>query len=258
MRYTFLLLLTACIEVNTASAATAPKIFSTVTNFSTNHISITGQNFSPTGLAPTVYFATTRLTLSSFSNQAITAMLPTGFAPGSYNLAVVNSNAQAVTFAVTLGAVGPMGPQGPPGVQGPPGPQGSQGPQGAPGAQGPQGPPGLSTHAYSATCSSCPSPYNVPPELSLSVPAGSYVISAKILLTSSPSDGVFCQLALQSSSAVLDQTLAQIESNYTLVVNAAAVTLAAADTILLQCHADGPNGGATNGQLIATQVGGIN
>ena len=133
-----------------ASAATI-AVYSTVLNTTNNQIAITGTGFSPTGLAPTVVFATTTLALTKFTNHSAVAQLPTGFSPGSYSLTVTNSNSQKATLSMTLGAVGPMGAQGPPGIQGEPGPQGATGQTGAQGPQGVQGPPGVSTHAYSAT-----------------------------------------------------------------------------------------------------------
>ena len=104
-----------------ARGATTPKIFSAVVNYSNNRMTITGQNFSPSGLAPKVSLDNTQLTLVSFTNQSITATLP-ALAAGTYSLVIVNSNNQTATFAVTLGAAGPAG------VQGPPGPAGVQGP----------------------------------------------------------------------------------------------------------------------------------
>ena len=141
-RYCILVFLLSYTTVGICLAATAPKIFSTVVNYSNGQLHINGQNFSPSGLAPTVYFATTQLVLVSFSNKAIIATMPTGFVAGSYGLSRANSNGQITTLDVTLGAVGPMGPQGLPGVQGPPGPRGAQGVQGLQGVQGPMGPPG--------------------------------------------------------------------------------------------------------------------
>ncbi len=135
------LLLTFVLSVPTAWGA-ALSIYSTVVDISNNQITVTGQNFSPSGLAPTVKFAGSLLSLVSFSSTTFVANLPTGFAPASYSLAVTNSNSQSATFSVTLGAVGPQGPQGAPGVQGVPGPRGARGPQGAQGVSGPQGPPG--------------------------------------------------------------------------------------------------------------------
>jgi hypothetical protein len=122
-----------------ARGATTPNIFSAVVNYSNHRITITGQNFSPSGLAPKVSLANIQLTLVSFTNQSITATLP-ALAAGTYSLVIVSSNGQTATLAVTLGAAGPMGPQGPPGVQGPPGPAGVQGPIGPP---GPTGTPGV-------------------------------------------------------------------------------------------------------------------
>src|SRR5215472_5457646 len=126
-------------------AATAPKITSTVINYATSQIQINGNNFSPTGTAPTVDLASTRLTLVSFTNTQITASFPVVFVAGTYALRVVNSSSQAATFDVTLGAAGPMGPPGPQGVQGTQGPQGPQGIQGIQGVQGPAGPPGTAS-----------------------------------------------------------------------------------------------------------------
>lgn len=148
---TFFLLLTAWIVVQAAQSATAPKILSTITNPATNQIAITGQTFSPTGVAPTVYLASAKLTVAAFSNQTITATLPSGGAPGTYRLLVANSTGQAATFDVTFGTVGPMGP---PGVQGPPGAAGTPGSQGLQGVQGPPGPPGTPGTAaiLSASC----------------------------------------------------------------------------------------------------------
>jgi hypothetical protein len=80
--------------------------------------------------------------LASFTNQRLVATLPAGFAAGSYSLSVTNSNGQAATLSVTVGAVGPAGPQGPAGAQGPSGPAGPTGPQGVAGPTGPQGPVG--------------------------------------------------------------------------------------------------------------------
>lgn len=137
--------------VGRASTAPAIAIYSAVVNASNNHVTISGKNFSPSGLAPTVVFATTTLTLVSFTDQKVVATLPNGFTAASYSLVVVNSNSQVATFSVTLGAVGPSGapgPAGPTGAQGPAGPtettgtQGPAGPQGPAGATGATGAPG--------------------------------------------------------------------------------------------------------------------
>jgi hypothetical protein len=136
-------LLALCFGVlATRAEAATPKIFSTVVNSSNNQITITGQDFSPAGLVPTVVFTTSNLVVKSFSNRSVKATLPSCYSPGSYSLTLTNSNGQSVAFEVTLGAVGPAGPAGPAGPQGPAGPTGPQGPPGATGPQGPAGTPG--------------------------------------------------------------------------------------------------------------------
>src|ERR1017187_745536 len=134
--------LAALLTVGLSAASTAPAIYSTVLKKSNNQITITGNNFSPSGLAPTVFSAHAPLALVSFTNQTIVAQLPAGFAAGSYSLSVTNSVPQTGTFSVTLGAVGPTGPTGPQGPAGPAGPQGPAGPAGAQGPVGPAGPAG--------------------------------------------------------------------------------------------------------------------
>jgi YVTN family beta-propeller protein len=132
----------ALMLVSMAANAASIAIYSTGVNTTTNRITINGANFSPSGLAPTVVFATTTLALLSFTNHSAVAQLPSGFGAGSYSLKVTNSVPQTATFSVTLGAVGPAGPQGPAGAQGATGPQGAVGPIGPAGPEGPQGPQG--------------------------------------------------------------------------------------------------------------------
>lgn len=267
------LIVVAALVVPTAvrAASTAPAIYAAVVNTSTNHITIAGKDFSPSGLPPTVFFATTSLTLASFTNNSLVASMPSGFSAGSYSLIVVNSNSQVATFSVIIGAVGPTGlqgatgpagPQGATGPQGPTGPQGSQGPpgiQGSAGPQGVQGPPGPLPHAYSTGCISCQSlGGDLRTMLSLPLPSGSYVIMSKIAFPDGTGgENITCQVTQQSTSAVLDQTPAQTASQYTLVTNLATVELNSADTILLQCQSSG-GPASSNGQIIATQVGGLN
>ena len=258
------------------AASTELAVYSTAVSGSNYQINITGQNLSPSGLAPTVAFAHTGLSLLSFTNRSIVAKLPSGLAPGSYSLTVTNSSSETATFSVTIGAVGPTGPQGPPGPQGlqgssgATGSNGSQGPPGAQGQTGPPGPPGGPGHAYSATCLQDCAPLLYGPMttlLSLSVPAGSYVIGGKMVLGGEDGQGGSCQLALQSSSTVLDQTQAQVGyyASNVVLVNTAAATLTATDTILLQCQGSvgnctpaNPACVASDEQLIATQVALLN
>jgi len=131
MLFTFL---AALLTASQGAASTAPAIYSAVVNTSNNHITIaiTGNNFSLSGLAPTVVFARTALALVSFTNQKLVATLPAGLSAGSYSLTVTNSVPQTGAFSVTIGALGPAGPQGPIGPAGPKGRRGRQERQGQP------------------------------------------------------------------------------------------------------------------------------
>jgi len=127
--------------------APTPVISSSVINYATNRITITGQNFG--SAAPAVQLNNTTLAVVNFTpgatDQVVEAALPATLATGNYLLKIVLGNNQSGTADVTYGAAGPVGPMGPQGLQGPQGALGPQGPQGAkgdPGPQGPQGTPG--------------------------------------------------------------------------------------------------------------------
>ena len=115
-------------------------------------LSVTGVNFCS---APQLFLAGTKLAITAHNATSITASLPGGTMPGSYDLQL-NCNYIATNFDATLGAQGPAGPAGPAGPQGPVGPMGPMGPmgpQGLPGATGPAGPvgPAGATGATGAT-----------------------------------------------------------------------------------------------------------
>jgi hypothetical protein len=88
----------------TVWADDAPAISSAVVDYETRQVSITGSNFSPAGLPPTLALASSPLTLVSFTNQSAAASLPADFSPGSYLLAVTNSDNQTGTFSITVNA----------------------------------------------------------------------------------------------------------------------------------------------------------
>lgn len=75
------------------------------------------------------------------TGTVLTATIPNGTQPGSYQLHISNGPAtpQNARFEVALGHAGAPGEPGP---QGEPGPPGEPGPTGPQGEQGPQGPPG--------------------------------------------------------------------------------------------------------------------
>jgi hypothetical protein len=88
----------------TVWADDAPAVSTAVVDYEAHQVAITGSNFSPAGLPPTLVFARSTLNLVSFSNQTAAASLPADFSPGSYLLVVTNSNNQTGTFSVTLQA----------------------------------------------------------------------------------------------------------------------------------------------------------
>ncbi len=130
----FLLILAPLLAV-----AATPVVDSGTINYSTNQIMLTGSGFQPNKTKPTVAFNGSALTVSTFSNTQVTATLPTGLAPGTFDLTVANSQGNSVNFNMTYGATGAQGPAGPAGPTGPQGPAGLSGPTGATGTTGPRG-----------------------------------------------------------------------------------------------------------------------
>jgi hypothetical protein len=96
--------LTALMAVPALSARTdeAPAIVSATVDYVSNQVTLTGSNFSPAGAAPTVAVESAPLALISFTNQSAAAILPAGWAPGSYLLAVTNSNHETGVYRMTL------------------------------------------------------------------------------------------------------------------------------------------------------------
>jgi hypothetical protein len=87
-----------------------PAIVSATVDYAANQLTITGSNFSPAGVAPTVAVDSATLALVSFTNQRAAVILPAGWAPGSYLLAVTNSNHETGVYRMTLEtALPPLG-----------------------------------------------------------------------------------------------------------------------------------------------------
>lgn len=103
------------------------------------------------------------------------------------------------------GEQGPTGPQGPQGQQGQQGAQGQQGPQGAAGPQGPAGSSGTST-AYNAEVGfvDIGGAVGEVQIISKNVPAGSYVINAKMVLRNSDDEKSEPLCQLRASGASID------------------------------------------------------
>lgn len=164
--------LTVLFTLATAFAQTNPPdpvINSAKTDTNLTQLSINGSNFGV--IAPAVVLGNAPLQVATYTDTTVVAFLPANLAAGSYALSLTRSSVpqKTATFDLTLGAQGPAGPAGPTGPTGAQGPQGIQGQQGLTGPQGPIGPSEVyitkTSHEYQAA---------------LKVPAGYYLISAKI------------------------------------------------------------------------------
>jgi collagen triple helix repeat protein/IPT/TIG domain-containing protein len=188
-----------------------PLIISVVPDFISNptQLTIAGLNFGET--KPIVALDSIPVNVLTFSPTLVTVLIPSNTPPGDYLLKLTstrNSDTNdAAEFDVTLGAVGPkgdkgdVGPQGPAGPVGPPGlpgPLGLPGPEGPVGPQGPPGPQGLP--GASGTSHVFQSSTGVNGQLvgdlsgagldvlSLSVPAGNYVVLGNVVLFNTDPD----------------------------------------------------------------------
>jgi hypothetical protein len=85
----------------------APAIASATVDYASNQVTLTGSNFSPAGVAPTVAFESAALPVVSFTDQSAAASLPATWTAGSYTLAVTNSNNQTGVYRMTLDAAPP-------------------------------------------------------------------------------------------------------------------------------------------------------
>ena len=93
-----------CLDAGTADA---PAIASATVDYAANRVTLTGSNFSPAGVAPTIAFENATLALVSFTDQSAAASLPADWASGSYLLAVTNSNHQTGVYRMTLAVAPP-------------------------------------------------------------------------------------------------------------------------------------------------------
>src|SRR6266446_2591133 len=136
-----------CLMLVASSFATsAPVVISALPNPALTQLTVVGSGFSPNSTTPTVSLGDVALSLSSFTDTQIVAILPSNEPAGSYSLSVTETSGglKTTTFGVTIGAVGATGPQGPIGPQGATGTTGPQGPTGPTGPTSPQGPQGVS------------------------------------------------------------------------------------------------------------------
>jgi len=109
-RLSFVLAFVALLSL--AAVAQSPIVYNTSADFSLNpaQLTINGNNFGVS--TPTVLFDNVPLTLFSYTNTQIVALLPANTLPGSYLITVRQyQKTSGVAFYSALGAVGPQGPQ---------------------------------------------------------------------------------------------------------------------------------------------------
>jgi len=172
------------------------------------------------------------------------------------------SNETLLTWIQT-GPQGPIGPMGPQGPQGATGPTGATGPVGATGPTGPTGPAGASGgHVYSVETGGGAQPRSYSLDiLSLNLPAGKYIISAKIsfsyfapFLQPEPQNQN-CKLSTGDSSEAFLGTDLDPASRLSMSLLDTA-TLSSPGTVILHCT--GASAAIPNATLTAVTVSGIN
>lgn len=166
--------------------AKSPEIISAIPDFSVTpaQLAIMGLNLGT--LKPLVTLDSIPLTVVAFTSTAVTALLPAGLPPGSYELTLdpAGHGEKLAQFDVAIGATGPKGNPGPAGPSGPEGPPGAQGPP------GPAGPPGSggSSDVYSATAPSMNLRILPQQVAAMTVPAGQYLLSFTSTIVNTTSD----------------------------------------------------------------------
>jgi hypothetical protein len=156
------------------------------------------------------------------------------------------------------GGVGPAGPAGPAGAPGTPGAKGEKGDAGAPGAPGAPGPAGIGPAFFEGTGSRTIAQGGTVAVVPMTLPAGSYVLSAKAVLNSATRDEVLC--VIRTLSPALDLDVVRLEAyagEQTPVALNAAVTYARSTNLALSCAKGTGDLHVTYAKLIATQVSSI-
>jgi hypothetical protein len=162
------------------------------------------------------------------------------------------------------GLPGPAGPMGPIGFTGPAGLDGLPGPAGPTGPQGPPGPAGVSTaftaqFDFSSTVISISSSYAQ--VTSILVPVGTYIVTAKVVLTNSSAGttGVNCLLIQSGSGGIRDSAdgwLADTSGSTTVVLHTALRIIGSTgEHIMVVCRRNSSGTAFANfQQLTATNI----
>jgi hypothetical protein len=231
--------------VATATAAsTSPSILKVTTDSALTTINITGSNFG--FVTPTVTIGGKSVAVKGYSSNLVIGALPADLTAGSYSVVLTNNSTQTKAgFDAAIGAVGPQGPAGPTGATGATGPSGPQGPAGPGGPQGPIGPPGPVNIYYTANFATITLTTSMTTVASLSLPAGSYWISAKLYFTNqnqlAGQPDANCQIGSDFYSY---NTLTVIQGYATMSLQSA-ITLSTSSSVSLTCSYSGSGSALT-------------
>ena len=179
------------------------------------------------------------------------------------NKTITKAKLAPATVRSLKGAMGPAGPAGADGVRGATGSAGTNGVDGAPGATGATGSTGAtgpeavgSFDPYHLELANAQLPADTQTTLiTLDIPAGTYMVTAKANLTSNYAGGnnfMHCAIWFDETSAV-DAAQVDLGFNETANVSMAAVA-ELSDTADLRCTSTDGNGNTNNLKLIAVPV----
>lgn len=182
---------------------------------------------------------------------------------GTTRLLLTGSACKSQEILVQWNAVGPEGPEGP---QGPPGADGADGEDGVNGATGPRGPSdayvlnaGVGTTIQLCDQALCSGSNTL--VASLSVPAGAYTITAKLVFNRWNSLGVaqsYCYLI--AGNTIIDTTAAatSLEIEFVPASLQGAGVFTTDEILQIQCADSNGLTAAQNWQLVATKVESVN
>lgn len=160
------------------------------------------------------------------------------------NVRVIDDSVTGCKTGETALAWSVRGPQGP---QGPAGPKGDTGATGATGDTGPTGPRGPSdgfftNQDHSFTAVSLPTALPGATVIALPLPAGTFIVNAVVGVARSQSSivEVLCHLSTSSDPffSHIQTTFGGVLDSFATLPLTAAVSLAAADTVSVNCYAD--------------------
>jgi len=205
------------------AASTPPSILKVTVNSAVTTITISGSNFG--FVTPTVTIDGKSVAVEVYTSDLVIGPLPANLAAGSYQVVLTNNSTQLkASFDTTIGAAGPQGPAGPTGPQGP---------------AGPTGPPGPVNIYYTADFSTVTLTTSMVSIASLSLPAGSYWISAKLYFNNPNSSAGQPNANCQIGSDFYSYNTLTVVQGYATMSLQSAITLSTTSSVSLTCSYSG-------------------